>query len=606
MHSPFDVQTPENLSTDDMLSLFVSENTDYWQIEKAGHTFLRGPRGAGKSMFFRYLESDCQCKVKGVPLSQLDYYAAYIPVKETELKITELIRLEEARHATVVLNEHLMITHISSKIFTSLSERTSLNDEDGKYGLEFAEYFSNCLTPLLLRCGWKGNIATIITDQSIYDQFRVIIDLFDDIFAELNSYIRKLSFEPKIIPYDGALFGYADFLVPLVKGLQKLSFMPNGPFFLLIDDADNLSFSQAMILNSWVARRTTGFLSLKVSAQEGEYETYVSSSGQRIESPHDYSEFNIADKYTSDSDNYKKRLRDIIQRRLDFFELKVSPEEFFPENEAREKSIKEIGEEIRKNWETEGRGHRPGDDVLRYARPNYILRLSGPSQAGHGSRKSGSTYSYSGFSQLVHLSSGIIRHFLEASSLMYAEAVSRAGDKPVKQISHSIQNQITKQYSDDFLFLKFDEVVKAEGDENEDLDRPTKLRNLIFALGGMFKTILMDETLSERRVFSIAFSNGPKQDVQEILNLGVKYGYFHRSTIGNKEGTGRVPLYILTRRLAPTFGLDPTGFAGYKFVQNDAIVEVMHNPKKMIGRVQKKGFEDALDNDDQGSLFENV
>lgn len=598
MDNPFDVQTPENLSTEEMLSLFVSENTDYWQLEKAGHTFLTGPRGAGKSMFFRYMEPDCQCKSKNVSLSELDYYAAYIPVKETELKITELIRLKEARHATIVLNEHLLITHIASKIFVSLSERSSLK-EQGENAREFAKYFDCCLGPLLTRSGWTGYMPDNIGEQEIHGQFEDVVQLFDAIFSELNSYIRKLSFQPKIIPYDGALFGYSDFLVPLVKGLQKLSFMPDAPLFLLIDDADNLNEAQAMILNSWVARRTTGFLSLKVSAQEGEYKTYISASGQRIEAPHDYSKFNISDKYTSKSDNFKKRLREIIERRLDLCKIKASPEDFFPENAEQEEKIKAIGDDIKAKWETDGRGHRPGDDALRYARPEYIRTLGGQS-------KSRSTYSYAGFSQLVHLSSGIIRHFLEAASLMYAEATSRAEVTPINQIPHSIQNDIVRQYSNDFLFSEFSEVEQAEGESDADLDKPGKLKHLISALGGMFGAILSDEKLSEQRVFSIAFSNGPDSEVQEILNLGVKYGYLHRSTIGNKEGTGRVPLYILTRRLAPTFGLDPTGFAGYKFVQNDAIKEAMYNPKKIIGHVQKKGFDAAMDDDSQGSLFEDA
>jgi len=221
-----------------------------------------------------------------------------------------------------------------------------------------------------------------------------------------------------------------------------------------------------------------------------------------------------------------------------------------------------------------------------------------------GTSKSGSTYSYAGFEQLVHLSSGIVRHFLESASMMYAETVSKSGGEPLSSIPHGIQNQIANDYSNAFLFSEFSKVEKDEGDPSLTLDKPAKLKNLINALGGMFRQILMSEC-SEQRVFSIAFSNGPDMEVQEVLSLGVKYGYFHRSTIGNKEGTGRVPLYILTRRLAPTFKLDPNGFAGYKFVQNEAIKQAMYSPKKLTNMVQKQGFETVMSTGGQGSLFEN-
>lgn len=596
IRNPFDVQTPENLSTDEMLSLFVSENTDYYQIAKAGHTFITGPRGAGKSMIFRFLEPDCQCRHTKKKLSALEYYAVYISVKETNLNLPELVRLQEAKHATIVLNEHLLVTYVVTKIFVSLLDRAPADSLKSKATAKsYESFYADVITRLLSRSGWKEEIPALKKGDDVHSHLKATISLFDDIFAQLNLYMKKLSFSEGITPYDGALFGYADFLVPLVKELLQLPFMPKGPIFLLVDDADNLSESQAMILNSWVSKRSTGFLCIKISAQEGEYKTFVSPNGQRIEAPHDYSEFNISDKYTSRFDNFKNRVREIVAKRLEAYGFDTSPEEFFPCNEKQEKEIDEIGKTIAEKWPEEGRGFRPNDDVLRYARPEYMKRLA-------GKRKSGSTYSYAGFGQLVHLSSGIVRHFLESASIMYAEAVSKSGGKPVLSIPHTIQNKIANDYSNIFLFSEFSKVEIAEGDPSLEFDKPAKLKNLITALGGMFRKILVSES-SEQRVFSVAFTNGPDPEVLEVLSLGVKYGYFHRSTIGNKEGTGRVPLYILTRRLAPTFKLDPNGFAGYKFVQNEAVKQAMYKPNTLINKVQQRGFDPVMG--DQRSLFDH-
>jgi hypothetical protein len=88
-------------------------------------------------------------------------------------------------------------------------------------------------------------------------------------------------------------------------------------------------------------------------------------------------------------------------------------------------------------------------------------------------------------------------------------------------------------------------------------------------------------------VFSIAFSDAPDRDVLDVLKLGVQCGYLHEASIGNKEGTGRTRMFVLSRRLAPFFMLDPTGFAGYKFVTNAAVKEAILRPKAFIARISR-------------------
>lgn len=606
MNNPFDVQTPENLTTDAMVGLFVHENTDYNQIAKAGHSFITGPRGAGKSMFFRFMEPDCQCAEHMIALKDLEFYAAYVPVKETDLNLPELFRLQESKHAGIVLNEHVLTTHIATKIFVSLRERIQDSMWPSDAGAQFKKLYEENLSNLLSRCGWNGAAPDLESVQTPTQIFGKIIDVFDSIFSNISSYTRGLAFRREISPYDGPLFGFSDFLVPLVKALMALDCMPTGPIFLLIDDADNLSPEQTMILNSWVARRTTAYLCIKISAQEGEYKTYLAVNGQRIDSPHDYSEFNIADKYTTGSDNYLDRVSAIVKRRLQRADIESSPIEFFPDDAKQEEEIRRIGEQLRADWKTSGKGARASDDVTRYTRPNFIKSLS------EDGKKSGSTYSYAGFQQIVHLSSGIVRHLLETSSLMFAEAASETGGQKVTQIPPNIQDRILREYSDRLLFAEFEKLEQEEAsrtvqapaaEQSDTVSEATKLRNLINALGGMFRAILVSDA-AERRVFSIAFSNGPDDEVTAVLKLGVKYGYLHKSTIGNKEGTGRVPLYILTRRLAPSFKLDPTSFAGYKFVTNDAIKQTLYSPNRLINAVKIKGFDAVMSSSDQMSLFD--
>ena len=130
-----------------------------------------------------------------------------------------------------------------------------------------------------------------------------------------------------------------------------------------------------------------------------------------------------------------------------------------------------------------------------------------------------------------------------------------------------------------------------------------KLFNLLKWLGGTFFLKLTSHD-SERRVFSVALSGKADPEVVRIFELGVRYSYFHRSSIGNKEGTGRTRLYVLTRRVAPYFSLDPTTFAGYLWTTSDVLAQAMENPDRLLGRMRREGVSQTLESG-QLKLFED-
>ena len=589
--NPFTVQTPEDMSAEDAVSIFVDVFTDFYKIPKEGHTFLHGPRGSGKSMMFRYLQPDCQCLALRRTIQDLDFFAVYVPIKNTDLKLTELLRLQEG-HANIVLNEHFLVMFVAVKLFGGLVKLPGLDKLSCPPELvsSYGRYFIR----LLRDSGWEGDASKLESATQVYDSFRQIASICDDSYKTVIQYLRRLSFPGALPTYRGALCGYLDFLYPLLTELKSLPFMPRGPVFLLLDDADNLNLTQTMILNAWVSSRTSAGVSLKISTQLN-YKTYRTSVGTAISTPHDYSEVNIATVYTSSRDKYRDRVRKIVEKRLRLAKIEATPEEFFPADEEQENEIARIADDLRAHFETQGRGHRPSDDVVRYARPNYIRALRGP-------RKSGHTYSYAGFNQLVHVSDGSIRYFLEPASLMFGEQQSLAPEKPVLSITPLIQHSTVYSQAEVLMFTEFEKLKSEPKLDPAHLKRVQKLGNLIHSLGGTFRAILLSDR-SERKVFSIAFSDVPDEEVLSVLKLGTEFGYFHESTIGNKEGTGRTRLYVLTRRLAPLFTLDVTGFAGYLFVTNASIKMAMHNPAALLRKLDASGV-DKYFSDEQLELFE--
>jgi hypothetical protein len=119
------------------------------------------------------------------------------------------------------------------------------------------------------------------------------------------------------------------------------------------------------------------------------------------------------------------------------------------------------------------------------------------------------------------------------------------------------------------------DVQRLKGDPQQ----AVQLSNLIKGLGSLFESALIDETASERKLFSFALSEEPTREIEDVLRLGVRYGYFFQGVIGRKEGTGRAPLFILSRRLAPLFNLDPMGFSAYKFLSTRSVEMLMNDPE---------------------------
>ena len=586
MDNPFKVFTPEGMTAEDTVELFV-EVSDFKKIQDPGHTMLNGPRGSGKSMLFRYLMPDCQSVAKQVPVSKLTFFGVLISIKNTAPNITELRRLDD-QVARTILNEHVLACFVASKVLAAVKKALPTTEKES--WLAPTRRFHDAVVVGALRVsGWDGDIGDS-PDWSVADLLDNCSRLCEQAYSAVNLYAKRIAFHGTEIEYTGALCDFLTFLYPIIEGLEHLPYLPDGPTYLLIDDADYLSLDQTRVLNSWLATRTQHVVSIKVSTQLN-YKTFATIGGQHVRSPHDFQEINIADLYTSKKGSYVENVQRIVEKRLHKANISIPAAEFFPVDSDQEQAVEAIKEEIRSRWESEGRGNRVSDDVVRYARPEYIRRLG-------GTAKSTSTYSYAGLDQLIHISSGLVRYFLQPAAEMFDE--QRALDKngEVEWIRPGIQNSVVRREAENLMFKEFEDLRKdadcVETPINEHQEEIEKLRNLIRFLGNTFYQKLISQD-AERKVFSVAISGEPDRDVLSVFEMGVRYGFFHRSSIGNKDGTGRTRLYVLTRRLAPHFNLDPSSFAGYLFVTNSVLREAMADPDRVLRNAKKHGVDQILD-----------
>lgn len=591
--NPFAVSSPEMMDAAEMLRLFVPLSESF-EIDAPGHAFIHGHRGCGKSMMLRQMTPDCMMLSSGISLHDLPYLGLYATIKSTDLDLTDFERINN-QYAGLVLAEHSLSLFVASKALQSLREHfgDSLNNDTAKQGLE--KLCSHFLVNKLQSAGASVSVNAELksAEEVLCQSIRII----DEVYGLMCSYLRKIGMTENYIPYDGPVVGYRDFLFPFLCELTQLNCMPKGkPVYLLLDDADNLNHLQTQVLNNWVSFRTGNKVSFKISTQRG-YKTWRTTTKQRIESPHDFKEVDISTIYTGKHSKtaYPKWVEDVVNKRLAQHGIKVSAQDFFPFDLEQEAAIKELAAIRIKNWEKEGKGYRPGDDAYRYARPDYIKGLGA---------KQMRTYSYAGYEQLVHISSGIVRYFLDDAAAMYGEELkyrlalnSKNKDVELTHISPSIQDQVVRDSADKLFFGALDKLEKdaAESQYGVSAQHFEQLRNLIKALGGIFQSILLSDR-SERRVFSIALSDSPPKEVMNILELGVRHGYLYEAAIGTKDGRGRTRRFVMTRRLAPLFKLDPTGFSGYLFVTSELLQTAIHSPNKAVSEFESGRLGNVIEN----------
>jgi hypothetical protein len=326
------------------------------------------------------------------------------------------------------------------------------------------------------------------------------------------------------------------------------------------------------------------------------YKTFYTVTQALIQAPHDYQEIRISDIYTSNRKiNYRNRMYNIVNRRLNVAGISVGGKQadaysFFPEDREQRREIERIADKYRAS-EKASRSLRVRDDAYRYAIPDYISGLG-------GAKKKRSTYKYAGFEQLVDISSGVPRYFLDAAQKMFDRQIvnNQSRVSRVVEISPEVQDSIIRDQATDLLF---DELEKLKLDTRKVVGKNPafRLHNLISCLGALFETILLDTRASERRVFSFAISDHASEEVQEVLRLGLTCAYLSRSSIGRKEGFGRTERYVLSRRFAPNWNLDPGGISAYKFLKTVDLEMMMSRPDQfrlMLRRERGSGQSDPL------------
>ena len=545
MGNPFELVTASKLTAEEAKGLWCDDSR-LDRVRGGESCFINGNRGAGKSMLFRILQADCQDLL--YPSRNREFLSIYFAVRDSDLMVEELELMQTHRQKSALSESHLALL-IVRQLFVALAKSPQVVPENSR-----ARLGQVAAERLRTAFGFSKVEAPLINEESFEALLERLVKVLEIETERLVRHIQQQLYEPEG-GYDGPLFFFDNLLSPLADYFLEVLGLR---LYVLVDDGDDLPMSHTIVLNSWIARRRNSVV-FKVSTMYA-YKTFETRSGSRIQQPHDFIQYDIANRFLEDSsEDYVELVKKICEKRLkqsgvfdDSGEV-IDPEIFFPEDEEQKKQIEATRARLLDEYSEKFAGRAVGDNVYRHLTSEYMKELN--------RRRSLGNFRYTGFRTLAMLSGSLVRDFIICAQRMYDDA-SRSASNTVHQIPPSIQNKVVRNHADRVLFEIEDAKQKRAGSDNDWL----AVARIIAGLGATFKKKMLSED-SERRVFSFAFQSRPENALLHLLDLAVGEGYLVRGFISKKEGRGRRLLYVLTRRVAPAFSLDVSAYSGYLSVE---------------------------------------
>jgi hypothetical protein len=601
LKNPFETRPPEELTADLIYGLFVKEYTEHNALIGNYHTMVFGSRGSGKSMQFRYLEPKCvKLEYDGIDnflKSESPFIGIYINCNKGDFTNRDFINLLADKEVDSNLIEKIMMHYFIMDI--------------GECAIKtFSEQLNELVTPEKEKqvfedvVSWFGinttqkkdlkNLKAILHNQKL------------KIISSINEYQKNCGVADNHLKIDINRFADASlvedsFLNVFLCALREKIVQNEIPYYLLLDEANELLEFHKKIINTFISQRRHGLACVKVSCQPLSYNVFVDLKGRPIQETHDYYLIDLDSLYTTDKYSYYKRIKEIAERRLRILRF-TNPDvkKLLPENPADIRKLRQAEEMTSKEYETLPINSRPKNKA------EYVRKYSKARFFQHLFMKT--SYGYTGFENLVHFSSGIIRSFLQPCSAMVEEYIKRNPGKTYSTIDflpYGIQRDKIEEYSNLFISKEIIDPMKLEPKNSKRRRVLEGLKNLLEALGSMFRKRLMDKSAREPRIISFSVKGSIQDELlQEILDYAVQRAFFHKKWYRAKSGLEMLECYILNRRLCPRYQIDLSSFQGrLELTQKDLLLAISR-PAIFQKRFEKEIKEDDKDEIGQMQLFD--
>ncbi len=573
VENPFLVYSPEDITPQEFKEIFVREHTWINALETPKDYFIDGVRGSGKSMLLNYLELSHQlCYYdnnltkffENVRTHKYIGIMVHATLEELNTELYELLIRNELGEEKFIKDLCMtdLVMAILYKVLNTLLDTKEMTEHinaiEGHQAKEFCRKEFNNLD--------ERKIHKLDFDQerTNTDMFALLADMFLDGRKRIKYFLHD-RLQMKDIVYEGNILSFSH-IHSLIRNIKKILNIEDFSFYILIDNGDETKSTMQLCIDDLIRQRGHRDVCFKVAVKKGTY-----WNRGNIQSPHDFSKIDIDEIYSTEYTVYSKRIREIATKRLELKGINIPVEEFFPESLQEKKLLQKIENKLKVEYEKEydeKYGNITDDNGP--SKSEYVSNLINKNAQSELFRSQTKTpKSYAGFSNIVHLSSGIIRQFLDICSYIFEEEIKKTKGKEIVKINLKTQNEVIKRYADDFM----DEIeMKCRTLEEEEHVEEARLYRglytLIEALGSYYKERLMDPNSNEPRVFTFTLKDSHRDpEIEKILEIGVNGrgltgNYFQTYWYSSKTGIGKYRAYAFNRRLCPRYRIDHTSFRG--------------------------------------------
>jgi len=400
--------------------------------------------------------------------------------------------------------------------------------------------------------------------------FNMLKEVLRKEISFIDEFISYYNFPNFEVEYKGNLTEYHTFIKPFFEYVWEIvDVLRNVPFYLLFDEGDRLYKFQKAYINTLIANRDHKLISVKLASKISGYDYYYTESDVLIKEIHDYNTITLDELYTHSKDTYFNKVRDIANRRLALNEFTVAIDEFLPASENENELFEKIKLETANEWDSLSEEKKTQD------KSNYVNKYATARLFQYLAKKK-IKKRYSGFNNIVHFSSGILRNFLDPCDKMFNKALDEGHDFQKNQnIPEPLQDSVVYEYSNN-LYNEIDEALKgldpSKAVNKDQIDVINNLKKIIDNLGEIYYKKLTDESSRDPRIISFALRDRPSDRLEKVLHYGVKEAFFHKAYSGSKSGGSRYDTYVLNRALCPRYKIDLSSLRG-RIIVSSAIIE---------------------------------
>ncbi len=596
LKNPF-AHTSAEVMLNNLLDFFVEEPSYIQTLESRNSCFIYGRRGSGKSMNLHYMKINNRIKEidKSTFFTRDNVKEAYIgilfPCKGgmfTKYQFDHLTKYQKVPESFAwKICEYYTVMILFSAVINTFLE--NFRDELVKVEIKKQDFSS--ITNDVIQSIIRGAVGDTLLNclQKIQEKLHLDEIEYRSYFHQCYKQMGSCSLsDPPIYEFNE--------LIAFIKWIKSLFEPFDFVIYLLLDDADELYEYQKECINGWILRRENSNVCFKIALKNKENWNFSSKSGQ-IQENHDFITLHMDKLY---SYPYKKpyynKIGKMCEKRLRFFGYSMKIQDMFPPNqtikEDRQQKKIEFYKSYSENIEAE-QDEKVKKSKIRNRYTNFL------SFYYNYLGKSKQSPDYTGYDNIVHLSSGNPRQFLELCYEIYSAASQEHNKLDTKMyvIDPAIQREVIKKFCTE-KFLTLDKNIRDNERRNKTLSTQyQKLRSLIQNLGQRF-----NEILKAKEHPSVKFSFqyiGENRNLQSVIQLGVNDDYFQQYYYASSERGRQISTHSLNKAIAAHFGLHIRSYSGTIIIQDDLM-------RDLCTRTSLDSFlrKELDDNEQEGDVLE--